>query len=257
MKRRNVVRSIGLIGASAAVGGASTWALMNDSEYQSTTFTAGEMDLKMGWTSYLNGEQNTHSPPDDRDGTFGVSLDSLTPCDSGVINFGIQNTGNAAHIFVALEITEDSKQVTEQVTDSDGNTKEEVTYTDGNLDTIMEFSFFRDDNHDGQSNNTGLDLGPDSIRSILNRYSLSRDQDGVSLGVIEDPVGYTIEWEIPCSAGDEIENNNLELSIFVYTVQARNNETPEAEWPTPTPTSTPTPIVTQTDEQQTSTDESK
>lgn len=108
MNRRKLLGSLGLIGGSAALGGIATQAAFNDQESAATTVTAGELDIKLDWKAFHNGDQIALQGPTDADGVVAASFNDVKPGDEGCFSLSIHNDTNPAYVWLAMDITDET-----------------------------------------------------------------------------------------------------------------------------------------------------
>uniref|UniRef100_UPI001F1CAB1E SipW-dependent-type signal peptide-containing protein n=1 Tax=Halolamina rubra TaxID=1380430 RepID=UPI001F1CAB1E len=144
------------IGAGAALGGTGTMAFLNDTESTSASITAGELDLKLDWKTYYNGEEldseenpdSVQIEPTDVDGRQILKLEDVKPGDEFCISTSIHVTDNPAWVWFGGEVTSDSEN---GMNDPESDA-EDLDTDGGELDDLMEVQTFYDDTLDCEYN---------------------------------------------------------------------------------------------------------
>ena len=153
ISRRSVLGSIGAIGAGSAIGGLGTQALFNDEESVSSTFTAGELNLKLDWRAVMNGEEISHqeTPVNVSDqGQVVADFNDLKQCDELCLVFSIHAESNPAWVWFGTDITDDSEG--ENGINDPESDAGDTTMNDGELDDFLQARAFYDDNSDCEFN---------------------------------------------------------------------------------------------------------
>ncbi|WP_327051091.1 TasA family protein [Halomicrococcus gelatinilyticus] len=257
LTRRKALLGLGGIGAGAALGGAGTAALFSDSESTSGTFTAGKLDLQIGWeiSHYGNNVQPTTRSVGDTDGSeMGIQLNDIKPGDKGWIRFEIKNIANPAWVWFrgrlknSRENGQNDAELAAEGEDTDGY---------GELDETLEFRSFYDQNgnhtvNDGDGPHEG-DLWNDryiqkpltldevkttepqkgSIPVLLDGVRNAESPDVVGGAYPEgepiDPFGngtsqyVLVRWRLPKSVGNEVQGDSITVCFDFYSEQSRHN----------------------------------
>jgi predicted ribosomally synthesized peptide with SipW-like signal peptide len=112
LSRRKMLAGLGTIGIASGAAGYGTYAAFNDEESQNTTFTAGELDLRVSYTASYNGVPAAR----DNDGTdeielvegnegqLNLKIHDLKPGDVGSLNFEIETTANSNPAWILSQI---------------------------------------------------------------------------------------------------------------------------------------------------------
>lgn len=186
--------SLVVIGLAAAVAGAGTMALFSDTE-QSTdnTLQAGTLDLAIDGQ---NGEATTH---------FDVS--NVAPGDSGNSAVNISNEGSLdGSVDVNLGAAsneENGMNEPEQAADSD---------SDGELGDNANVSVYIDANQDGEFNTSDGDVWVTD--GTINDVT-GEDYDVNATLASGDEVDLVIDWEVPASAGNEVQSDSVAFDVTV------------------------------------------
>jgi predicted ribosomally synthesized peptide with SipW-like signal peptide len=163
LSRRKMLAGLGTIGIASGAAGYGTYAAFNDEESQTTTFTAGELDLRVAYTASYNGEKVANDSddtdeieldPTQEDGQLSLKITDLKPGDVGSLNFEIETTENSNDAWVLSQIniansvdgrdTEPEAQVDDDV-DLDEVPNDE-SMEPGELEYALEFIGFYDSN---------------------------------------------------------------------------------------------------------------
>jgi predicted ribosomally synthesized peptide with SipW-like signal peptide len=111
LSRRKLIAGLGTIGIASSAAGYGTYAAFSDQAQTQATFTAGELDGKIAWSSSYNGERQRVSGDGDHpmrvnahpeDGYVGLNVQDLKPGDYGSIVFEISVDTNPAWVFSCL-----------------------------------------------------------------------------------------------------------------------------------------------------------
>ena len=108
LTRRKALLGLGGIGAGAALGGAGTMAVLNDSHSSTNTVTAGKLDLKIDWTEHYNGEQIENQELTNNPGPV-FELGDVKPGDWGEATISLHNYHNPAWVHMAGELTSNAE----------------------------------------------------------------------------------------------------------------------------------------------------
>jgi predicted ribosomally synthesized peptide with SipW-like signal peptide len=112
LSRRKMLAGLGTIGIASAAASYGTYAAFSDQAQTEATFTAGELDGKIAWSSSYNGEPQRTSGEGDgptridahpEDGYVGLNVQDLKPGDYGSIVFEIEVDTNPAWVFSCLD----------------------------------------------------------------------------------------------------------------------------------------------------------
>lgn len=267
LNRRNVLLGIGGMGVAAALGGAGTMAFLNDKEGTNATFTAGDLDLKIGWEvdHYGNDVDPKVVPAQDTDNTeLGIEFKDIKPGDQGWIRFTIENVDNPAWVWFRGRLSHSQENG-----QNDPEKEAEGTDTNGygEMDENLEFRTFYD-----QNKNATVGDGPESGNLWNDRYiqkplDLKGTQtttpqygsvpvllDGVRDGDSPDVVGgaypdgepidpfqngtcqyVTVRWELPEDVGNEIQGDSIRVNFDFYAEQSRHNPEERFRDPNDTP----------------------
>ncbi len=270
--RRNVLLGLGGMGAAAALGGAGTMAFLNDSEQTSATFTAGKLNLQIGWeVSHYGNDVNpsfvpAHDTNSGENTELGMQLRDVKPGDSGWIRFTIKNVDNPAWVWFRGRLS-DSQENGQNEPEKKAEGIDTNGY--GELDENLEFRSFYD-----QNKNATVGDGPQEGNLWNDRYiqkplnlketktttpqygSVPVLLDGVRDGNSPDVVGgaypdgepinpfkngtcqyITVRWELPKDVGNEIQSDSLRICFDFYAEQSRHN--PEGRYRHPKNDNTP------------------
>lgn len=177
LSRRKALAGLGSIGAASAVGGLGTTALFSDDESVSSTFTAGELDLRLDWRTHVssyNGQSQTQTEPVDvgegtERGVVSFDFSDLKQCDEACIVFSLHVEDNPAWVWFGSEVTADHEgdngvnepeaQAGDNDADGGFSTMDVQNAGDGELDNFLQSRSFYDDSNDCQknANETALD----------------------------------------------------------------------------------------------------
>ncbi|WP_423744293.1 SipW-dependent-type signal peptide-containing protein (plasmid) [Haladaptatus sp. SPP-AMP-3] len=267
LTRRKALLGLGGIGAGAVLGGAGTMAFLSDDERTSATFTAGKLDLKIGWEvdHYGNDVDPRVVEAQDTDNTeLGMELRDVKPGDQGWIRFEILNVNNPAWVWFRGRLSH-----SEENGQNDPELDAEGQDTDGfgEMDENLEFRSFYDQNEnatvgDGpQSGNLWNDryiqkpLDFKGTRTTTPQYgSVPVLLDGVRDGDSPDVVGgaypdgepinpfengtsqfVTVRWSLPEDVGNEIQSDSIRVCFDFYAEQSRHNPEERFRDPNDTP----------------------
>lgn len=107
LSRRKALAAVGTIGAAGVLGGFGTKAFLSDTENVQATYAAGQVDLKLSWKTFLNGEQVTDTGrTDTEDGQLVGEYESIMPGDTGCILIGLHLLDTPAWIWMRGQIIE-------------------------------------------------------------------------------------------------------------------------------------------------------
>lgn len=106
--RRQILASLGLIGAGGLVGGGATAAYFSDEESVTTVTAAGNLDIQLDWKAIHNGEQIALQEPTDVNGQVAASFTDVKPGDTGCFSLSIHNETNPAWVWLAMDITDET-----------------------------------------------------------------------------------------------------------------------------------------------------
>jgi predicted ribosomally synthesized peptide with SipW-like signal peptide len=110
LTRRKALLGLGGIGAGAALGGAGTMAVLNDSHSSTNTVTAGKLDLKIDWfkkyyqgekLGWTEGEQGLTNNP----GPI-FKIEDAKPGDCGFGYISLHNYYNPAYVWAGCDLKE-------------------------------------------------------------------------------------------------------------------------------------------------------
>lgn len=169
LSRRKMLAGLGTIGIASGAAGYGTYAAFNDEETQNTTFTAGELDLRVSYRASYNGAQVAKDDDDDdskaieldpteEDGQVALSISDVKPGDVGSLNFTIETTSNSNDAWVLSQlnvasstdgtVTEPEAQVDDDFEDLDLDEDElpDNSSKPGELQYFLEFIGFYDSN---------------------------------------------------------------------------------------------------------------
>jgi len=246
LSRRQILGGLGAVGAASAGAGLGTTALFSDVEsFNNNEITAGTLDLVVDYQETYSftggdssgeiGETGGDPGPGPVSGEF--SLGDVKPGDDGSIRFCPKVLGNPGWVWIGVENVSQSGgdttepepepdngelaeniQVDVEYCDKDGNTLREfnnpVDYTLEDLFKELESGFLLD----GENVNDGsTDAYPASDDSD--------DQQGPCL---------CIDWEVPASVGNVIQDDSVSFDVVFEAVQERNNADPENPFATTT-----------------------
>lgn len=210
--------------------GAGTIAYFNDTETsKGNTFTAGELDLRIDWTEYYNGELIENRELGDLDGEPIFMLEDIKPGDNGEATISIHVSDNPALLWINLEnIVENERGMNEpEMEVDDDNT--------GDLSEHMMFTVWIDDGGGDPGNNI---LDDDEI--VLCEDILA-DIDSVGPAYIENCCVYylAVHWSLPWDTGNVVQSDSLSADISFYAEQARHNPAMENAYVPPCPSEEP------------------
>lgn len=261
LSRRKALMGLGGIGIAGAVGGYGTQALFSDTEQTSGTFSAGELDLQIGYeVGHYGNDVSGVNPvePTNMDGSMGIELNDIKPGDSGWIRFSILNNDNPAWVWFRGRLSDSGEGGTPDAEmEAEGSPGQF-----GELDEHLQFRSFYDQNQDGTVNDPSftnqatpnllddryiqfpLDLKEQDDGSSSQQYGSTpvlldgvRTLDGNDLtaagaypdGEPIDPFanGATqyvkVNWELPTSVGNEVQGDTITVNFDFYAEQSRHN----------------------------------
>ncbi|WP_158599364.1 TasA family protein [Halobellus sp. Atlit-38R] len=254
LSRRKALGALGTIGIASAGVGMGTTAFFSDSESTSGSFTAGKLDLKIGWevSHYGNNVDPELVEPTDTNGDgLGIELNDVKPGDSGWIRFEILNEHNPAWVWFRGRL---KNSMENGQTDAELEAEGEDTDGYGELDENLAFRSFYDQNQnatvvDGQQ--TGniwndryiqkpLDLKATQEQGQYGSIPVLLDgvRDGDSPDVVGgaypdgepiDPFGngtsqyITVRWSLPKEVGNEVQSDAITVCFDFYSEQSRHN----------------------------------
>ncbi|RLM75981.1 SipW-dependent-type signal peptide-containing protein [Halorubrum sp. Atlit-26R] len=255
LSRRKALMGLGGIGIAGAAGGYGTQALFSDTESTSGTFTAGELDLQLGYEveHYGNSVDGTNPvSPQDQDGSLAIELNDIKPGDSGLIRFSILNNDNPAWVWFRGRLS-NSQENGQGDAELDAEGQDTDGY--GELDENLEFRSFYDQDQGGTVGDgpqTGsiwndryiqkpLDLKEQqnqgqygSTPVLLDgvRDASSPDTSPSSAYPNGEPVDpfangatqyVTVRWALPTSVGNEVQGDAITVNFDFYAEQSRHN----------------------------------
>ena len=211
---------MGLLTGGALAGGSGTAALFSDREQTATTFTAGELDIKLDWRAYHSTDNQTIEEADliseqiepvDADGTVAANFTDVKPGDVGCFSLSLHNQTNPAWVWLAMDLSNETNGDTPPSDDgdcppaqypwvcgqddTDGNVT--VTSDDANLyveitaasgETLEETSVHVTDSESGiPQNNGGMIPGQfeykhSTVDSSTDSYTISFSDEGIESG---------------------------------------------------------------------------
>ena len=256
LTRRKALLGLGGIGVGAALGGAGTAALFNDGETTSATFTAGKLDLQIGWeiSHYGNGVDPEMVEPRNTNGDgIGMHLKDVKPGDKGWIRFEIENIANPAWVWFRGRL-KNSRENGQNDPELEAEGKDTNGY--GELDENLSFRSFYDQNgnhtvDDGDSPYEGnlwndryiqkpLELKETQAQGQYGSMPVLLDgvRDGDSPDVVGgaypdgepiDPFGngtsqyVTVRWSLPKDVGNQVQGDSITVCFDFYAEQDRHN----------------------------------
>ena len=137
LSRRSVLTALGLLGGGAALGGVGTRALLSDTEEGVTTFSAGELDVELGWQAIHNGTQVDSMSPTRTNGEVAAAFEDVKPGDTGCFSLRVHNDTNPAWVWLAVGIVDETEGQPDPVDETTCTTVRTIENYDGDtFDTV-------------------------------------------------------------------------------------------------------------------------
>jgi predicted ribosomally synthesized peptide with SipW-like signal peptide len=235
-----ILSSLLIIGLLAVVTGSTTMALFNDTETSiDNTFTAGALDLEMGWNESYNGELIESQELTNDPGPI-FDLPDLKPGDVGEATLSFHIYDNPGYVYLKVNQTEDADN---SCTEPEANAENGDCGTDGELPENINLDVWYDDGDNERQPNETL---------IFNGTAEEIEDTNLSNGKLLDSNHDTEEadpfpnsttqylgfaWDIPGEVGNVIQTDSTVYDINLAVEQARhqNENEPGEENETSTP----------------------
>ncbi|GAB7092978.1 hypothetical protein JCM30237_01300 [Halolamina litorea] len=266
--RRNVLIGLGSIGIASAGAGLGTTAYFSDTEsFSGNVLEAGQFDLRVRYVGQYNefgepmfgqasgiidGVNSTVGGTTVGEADFGFTVDDLKPGDTGVGEFCFQIIDNPGYVWMSGEVTQN---------DENGYTEPEPTTAAGGdintpgdadgegelLDALQVYVSYSDGAYSDTSSGSPPTVLPGTARGdvfsgtlrefFMGEYLIDADPTTA----VVDPVPGTddeaefaepcllFEFEVPTTAGNELQTDVLGFDITFNAVQARHNVVRTAE----------------------------
>lgn len=184
--RRKILGGIATLGAAGAVAGSGTMAIFNDTEDATADVAAGTLDLK------VDGEDETAEV---------INVTDIAPGDSDSTTFNLANAGSLDGVL----LTE-----VESYTNTEGSPSEFNDGGDGELADNLKLD---------------VNLGNSNVFSGTLAEFVAAPPQPSDLDAGWAPE-FDVSWELPFSAGNEVQGDSISLTLLFTLVQKRNTVLP-------------------------------
>jgi predicted ribosomally synthesized peptide with SipW-like signal peptide len=234
LNRRNVLGTLGTVGAASALGGAGTMAWLNDTEsFDGNVVTAGELNLVVGYETWYNGEMVEGMMGTRDGGTSAVgTLGDVKPGDWGTFRFCPESHTNPAYLWACGMLTANDENGQNE---AERNHSDDDTTGAGNgelADSIRASLAYCGVEGDGRR-----EIASGSLRDVLTLLQAGAPLDGTGdprAGVEREPIPGSdaepsppcvcLDWNLPKSVGNEVQSDTLSFDLSFYAEQARHND---------------------------------
>lgn len=190
LTRRRVLGGLATVGAAGAIGGAGTMAYFSDTEESTgNSVSAGTMDLN------INGDDSAVTTLDVAD---------KAPGDSGSESHSISNSGTVDGVVDVLFSSASNNEG--DTSDAEGDTS-----SPGDLGGVLEVDVYLDDDGDTSSTGDQTVAGSGTFDSVFDGSEADANHPLPAGG----SSNLVIEWEIPTTAGNDIQGDSVSGDISV------------------------------------------
>jgi len=224
LSRRTLLGSLGAVGTAAAGAGLGTTAYFSDEEsFTANSFTAGQLDLAVGWETTYDGAGAVQTAAGTLDGSPAtlVDLADVKPGDSGSIELCVSITDNPAYLWLGGELTSNAESGQNDAEAAADLTDGSLGIDKGELGDAIEATL----SYDG-----GPTIETGTLKSVVETLQFGVPLDAVPGTSGRDCYSSTtgdclvLEWAVPADVGNEIQSDSVGFGLQLFAQQCRHND---------------------------------